>query len=327
MKNKLTTITLLSIGVMLIAPPVLADDEPVKLELSILGSLTRTDTYFEITDSEYLNISLQSSEEIIVSLESIPKTISLQIEASTSTNFTTLTIEGLEVNTTYYKFEDSYKNEAVFVSDENGSYSWTQDLIQPYHVWFQPGENGTVFLPEDCDDYGIWNGLTSTCILAQNLTESVEITTNNVTLNCNGHSITGTGTGYGIYLNSREDVIVQNCTVINFSVGIPLLFASDNTIITSTMSDNHYSIVLAGSFSNTLTDNNALNNWVGIMLNPSSNANNLTNNDASNNLGFGILLQVNSDNILTNNTALNNNVGIHLYRSSGALIFLITSKI
>jgi parallel beta-helix repeat protein len=172
-------------------------------------------------------------------------------------------------------------------------------------------------LPEDCDDYGIWNGLTSTCILAQNLTESVEITTNNVTLNCNGHSITGTGTGYGIYLNSREDVIVQNCTVINFSVGIPLLFASDNTIITSTMSDNHYSIVLAGSFSNTLTDNNALNNWVGIMLNPSSNANNLTNNDASNNLGFGILLQVNSDNILTNNTALNNNVGIHLYRSSG----------
>jgi hypothetical protein len=50
MKNKLTTITLLSIGVMLIAPPVLADDEPVKLELSILGSLTRTDTYFEITE-------------------------------------------------------------------------------------------------------------------------------------------------------------------------------------------------------------------------------------------------------------------------------------
>ena len=93
------------------------------------GRREGTGTYFEIKDSEYLDISLESTEEIKVVLASIPRMISLDIEALTdSINSTKLTIGGLEPNKTYYKYQDSYRNEAVFILDENGNYSWEQDL-------------------------------------------------------------------------------------------------------------------------------------------------------------------------------------------------------
>ncbi|MFQ6056087.1 MAG: hypothetical protein ACE5J3_08920, partial [Methanosarcinales archaeon] len=147
----------------------------------IPGRIEETGTYFEIKDSEYLNVSLKSTEEINIILESIPRMISLNIESSSSAPFAKLTIEGLASSTTYYQYEDSYKNEAVFISSENGVYSWTQDLTQPHHIWFQEAR-GTIFIPDQCSTYGTWNATTSTCILNQDLFQSVEITRHNITL-------------------------------------------------------------------------------------------------------------------------------------------------
>ncbi|MGQ9644395.1 MAG: hypothetical protein ACUVT3_11105, partial [Ignavibacterium sp.] len=102
----------------------LFEEPELPKEILIPGRAEGTGTYFEIKDSEYLNISLKNSQEIKVILESIPRMISLNIESATKDiNSTNLMIEGLEPSKTYYKYQDSYKNEAVFVSDENGSYS------------------------------------------------------------------------------------------------------------------------------------------------------------------------------------------------------------
>lgn len=144
-------------------------------EPSMPGRVEGTGTYFEIQDSEYLNVFLQSTEEITILLESIPKTISLHIEASTSTNSTNLTIGGLEPNTTYYKFQDSYKNEAVFVSNGQGSYLWTQDLTQFHHLRIEE-EKGTIVIPEDCLEYERWDEVTKTCIFINDSAEGKEIT-------------------------------------------------------------------------------------------------------------------------------------------------------
>ena len=68
------------------------------------------------------------------------------------------------------------------------------------------------------------------------------------------------------------------------------------------------------SNNNTLTDNNAYDNGVGIYILLSSN-NTLTDNNASyNEVGIGILLS--SNNTLTGNNASNNGVGIMLFESS-----------
>ena len=304
MRIKLVTVLLISVVALLIAVPVLADNEQPELlpgELSIPGEIEEASTYFEIKDSEYLNISLESTEEIKVVLESIPRMVSLDIEAVIDgINFTTLTIEGLELNKTYYKYQDSYKNEAVFISDENGSYNWIQDLTQPHHIWIQE-EKGTIFLPEDCDIYGIWNEATLTCSLTQDLTESVEITVNNITLDCNGYSITGSDSGYGIYLNNREEVTIQNCIVTDFSYGVFLFYSSNNQLTNITANSNYNGILLGFSSNNTIKNSIINSNVYGITLYSRSNGNKIYHNNFINNRPDSPVIFSNcSNNVLDN---------------------------
>ncbi len=230
-------------------------------EIELPGRIERTGNYFELKDSEYLNINLKSAEEIRIILESIPRIISLDIErVAEGINSTELTLEGLEPNKTYYKYQNSYKNGAVFVSDENGSYSWTQDLIQPHHIWIQETKS-TIFLPDGCGAYGVWDESTRTCILNQDLTESVEIIANDITLDCDGHSITGEQTGYGIYLKTKTDVTIKNCVIKDFSYGINLYNRStNNKIIGNNILDNYYGILIEYSPENYFRNNSTINN-------------------------------------------------------------------
>ena len=275
-------------------PEELILEEPeLPAEPLLPGRIEGTGTFFEIKDSEYLNISLKSTEEIKVVLESIPRMISLDIEtASNNIGSTALTIEGLEPNKTYYKYQDSYKQEAVFISSENGSHSWTQDLTQSHHIWIQE-EKGTIFLPEDCSTYGIWDGATSTCILNQDLTESVEITADNITLDCNGHRITtptdgyATGGAYGVYLNNKEGIVIRHCNIDHFTSNIYLNNSSKNTII----------------------DNNISYTWGAIRVQNSSNNNIISNNNITSSYGSGILLWRSSiNNIVSNNNLSKSNI-------------------
>lgn len=281
---------MLGLTVFLIMPMVLFAEEP-PLDPSIPGRMEGAGTYFEIKDSEYLNISLQSTEEITILLESVLKTISLHIEASTSTNSTTLTIGGLESNKTYYKFEDSYKNKAVFVSDNQGSYTWTQGLILPHHIWLQETE-GTIFLPDDCNNYGVWNATTSTCTLNQNLTENVEITAN-ITLDCAGHSITGSGTGWGVYASYKTYLNVKNCKISNFSGGIYSYSGYYANLTGNELTSNWYGVSLYSSHFNTMTNNKIDSNHYGIYLpggDWSSWYNNFTENTFEGNINYGLFM-------------------------------------
>ncbi len=201
MKIKLETISLIIFTLALVSflisltsnnNQILANEIEFSNGLQIQGRLEATGTYFEIKDSEYLNIALKSSEEIKVVLESIPRMLSLDISSSTDFTSTDLTISGLEPNKTYYKYQDSYKQGAVFASDENGTtrweQRWEQNLTQSHHIWLQEIK-GTIFLPEDCSDYGNWNITTQTCTLTQDLNENIEITTDGIALDCNNHHI------------------------------------------------------------------------------------------------------------------------------------------
>lgn len=243
-------------------------------ESSMPGRVEGTGTYFGIEDSEYLNITLKSSEEIKVILESIPRMISIIVEpASNEINLANLTIEGLEPNKPYYKYQDSYKSQVVFISDENGSYTWTQNLSQFHHIWFQE-TRGTIYIPDDCTaPYGIWNTITSTCTLNQNLTESVEITANNITIDCDAHSISGPGfSGYGIYLNTRTGITIRNCSIGNFFSNIYLVNSSNNYLTNNILVGTWTGISLVSSFNNTVIYNNISDHLsFGISLSGSDN--------------------------------------------------------
>jgi parallel beta-helix repeat protein len=293
MRGKSIVFSLVGLVLFLISPSVFAN------EIVVPGRVEGVGTYFEVKDSEYLNVTLKSSEEIRIVLESIPRMISLNIESSSTDSSTQLTILGLEPNKNYYKYQDSYKNEAVFVSDANGTFSWQQDLTQPHHIWLQE-EKGTIYIPDDCSKYGSWDGNSLTCRLSQNVTTSVEITTNNIILDCDGWKITGPGadywSGYGIHLNNRENVSIKNCNVSNFTTGILLEYGANNSLINNTFNSNyHYGIVVFYSLNS-----------------------NLGNNIVSKNISYGIFFYGSSNNTLRENAISENwiNFSISAYQLS-----------
>ena len=93
-------------------------------------------TYFELTNSTYLNVTLTSSKNVHIILESVPKVVSFDIEANCTATSTDITLTGFEASKTYYRYQDGYLQEN-FTADENGSYTYTQNISTHHHVYIQ----------------------------------------------------------------------------------------------------------------------------------------------------------------------------------------------
>ena len=170
------------------------------------------------------------------------------------------------------------------------------------------------------------------------------IETENVTLDCAGHSISGlSGSGYGVNNTGHNYVTVKNCNIAGFGNGIDFESTSYGTIINNTASLNsndgieldsgsgtdniianntassngNYGISLGGGSSgNIVTDNTADSNTYGIVFDSSSNST-ATNNTANSNSQYGIYLTSSSNIIVSNNIAGSNGVlGIYVESSS-----------
>ena len=286
-------------------------DDPNLLELFLPpGTIEGTGTHFEITDGEYLNITLDSSEPVHVTLESVPQMVLLDIEADQGATSTALTLGGFAPSTTYYKYEDDYHNGAAFTTDENGTYAYAQDLSGPHLVFIQP-QPGTKFIPSD-PDIGTWDAVSRTYTLTTDVYETIQIDEDNLTLDGAGHTVTGPGYGFGVFLSGRTGVTIRNLNVQQLHVGFQLWNSSYIALTGNTASNNNFGIwVAANSHHNTLTGNTASYNRYGIALEHAHDST-LIANAASNNR-FGIfLLYGSTNNTLTDNTASDNEYGIDL---------------
>ncbi len=112
--------------------------------------------------------------------------------------------------------------------------------------------------------------------------DCIDITSNNVTLDCYGHTINTTGqwNGNGIYLQSVTNVTVRHCDVANFGQGI----------------------FVESSNSNNITDNHFDSNFIGLLL-ISSTGSIFTGNTANDPVGEGFQLISSTGNTFTRNTA------------------------
>nr|ABE69174.1 cell surface protein [uncultured bacterium pFosLip] len=330
------------------APAVAEDPEPFSEVTSIMGRVEGTGTYFEVTDSEYLNVTLQSTESISLTLESAASMITMNIEASEGAASSQMTLGGLAQSTTYYKYEDGYDHGETITTDESGSYTWTQDLSGPHYVWLQPNPS-TKFIYDnatggDCTYIGTWDWPSKTCTLHTNVYESIQIQSYNVTLDGAGYTIQGTGSGFGIYIPSRSGVTIKNLVVKNFTYGVFLNWSSantlteitatnnliagfmfdvlsnDNTVTGNTLSSNgHTGFRMFYGSNNTITDNSILSNNYGIFCYRSSN-NTLTGNTISNSM-YGVLFSVSDNNTLTENNVSYNNWGLFFNIANGNQVY------
>jgi len=175
--------------------------------------------------------------------------------------------------------------------------------------------------------------------------DGLTIFADGVTLDCNGHTISGDSTGHGISVSGKNNVAIKNCVVQGFEEGIHIYSSSGDTltynmvnynssygvrldstsvsIITNNIvnSNNGAGISLLNSFDNTLTSNYTNRNSDGILLD-SCYGIILTENTADSNLNTGISLHNSfNNNLILNFTRYNNDEGILITRSSDNSLF------
>ncbi|MCK4670840.1 MAG: right-handed parallel beta-helix repeat-containing protein, partial [Nanoarchaeota archaeon] len=181
--------------------------------------------------------------------------------------------------------------------------------------------------------------LTSDTTLTGNLQSNgtcFTIGAENIILDCVGYEIkgNGTGSGYGVLANLRNNVTIKNCKIQNFSHGIFLNYSNSSFIYNNTLHNNsefylYYGsprgsgdgLHLNSSHNNNITLNTAYNNSdSGIELRESSN-NTLASNRAYQNIREGFELVSSRNNTLSNNTANNNTrEGFYFISSSNNLL-------
>jgi len=174
----------------------------------------------------------------------------------------------------------------------------------------------------ECTTVGNWDLPTKTCTLTQDVFEEIVIWANDVTLDCDGHSVTGPGWGIGVDLPAVMGVTVKNCRVTSFDNGFWLASSDWNTLYRNTAySNNGFGFFLSnGSYGNTLDRNAAYdNNDDGFAL-YESDSNRLRRNRAFGNVwGFGMYFS--GGNGLFWNRGDRNDIGFYLDDSDGNLLY------
>jgi parallel beta-helix repeat protein len=143
------------------------------------------------------------------------------------------------------------------------------------------------------------------------------VSTDIVTLDCNGFSITGDGSGTFFNSNGWNNLTVKNCTITNFSNGIiisnsALNIVADNTIDTM----GNYGISFGNANRSTIINNVIEDAPNGINI-QSCGSDYLINNTVHTSPNIGIYLDGANNNVLDGNTVYNSQHGI--YASTNAM--------
>lgn len=243
----------------------------------IAGVIEGTGTHFEVTDSEYLNIVLDSTEEITAKIESMPEMIILEIKSTEKELSANFTLSGFPADMTFHKYENDYHNHAPVITDDKGAFSFEVDLGRTDLIFIQPRKS-TKFIKDnatggDCAGIGSWDAAEKTCTLSQDVSETIQIDNNYITLDGNGHKITGTNTEIGINIPSTiKNITIKNATIVRFSRGILIgNYSTMNLLLNNNnISFNYYGIFsenyTASYGNNTYENNDISNNTVGMYI-------------------------------------------------------------
>ena len=216
---------LITLATNIFVKPSIAEETFLEYESDMIEG---TGNYFEVTNTSYLNITLCSSEEVHVTLKSYPKTITYTVESNCSANSTLITLTGFENNKTYYLYQDGNLI-CNYTTDDNGSYSYIQDLVNFHHVFIKETKSTIYIKP----DGSVWaDSLYPPCTIAkQGNTNEYWLTDNMGTQYQKPHLIIiqksnmvldGKGFYYNLNFNAfwGEAIIlehVDNVTIKNFS--------------------------------------------------------------------------------------------------------------
>lgn len=229
------------------------------------GMVDGAGTFFQVTDSSYLNVALESAELITATLTSSPNVVEILLQSAAGAALSQVTLSGLAPLTTYYKYEDDLRNLVVFAADENGMFTWSQDLseahlliiqLQPSTKYINASTGG------DCGTIGVWDGSTLTCRLNTDVYETIQIESDSITLDGAGFTLWGSPSlGNGVFVPKpksgyRSNITIKNLTIDGFKTGVTLAAARNVTLLNNTIKDVTRGVVLElAATGNTLVGN------------------------------------------------------------------------
>jgi len=240
------------------------------------GIAEDTGTHFEVKDSAYLDITLESDKVITARVESIPEIISISLDKIPQ-SYAQLSLSGLESNTVYYKYTDKYEVYEELVSDDQGVVTFSQDLYQDHYIYIQPRKSTKILRDNttggDCTSIGIWSEISKTCTLTGGVYETIEIADSGITLDGAGHTIRKTGffSGHGMYASHVADVTVKNLIIEDFSYGVSTNKVQNFTLSHVTVRNNSIGVSLGTATESRIAYVTAEQNRTGIRLYYSNN--------------------------------------------------------
>lgn len=109
---------------------------------------------------------------------------------------------------------------------------------------------------QDCERLDLRiNESTILCRDVYNIDNTIEITADNITLDCDGSELRGSSPISGILLSGRQDVSITNCIITGFANGIYLEDSTQNTIANNNITGNNNGIVSIDSAANRFYSN------------------------------------------------------------------------
>jgi parallel beta-helix repeat protein len=144
--------------------------------------------------------------------------------------------------------------------------------------------------------------------------DALSVDANGLKINLNGHTIRGNGTGNGITVRGRSDIVVHGGTVRNFTTGIFVAQSTGVVVKDNDFTANREAVFLNGASGNVVKANRAWQNTQrGIMLRPTTSGIVSTDNQVVDNTltdnPSGILVFGQSENTLKANRIAGSSVG------------------
>jgi len=143
-------------------------------------------------------------------------------------------------------------------------------------------------------------------IFVDDIYNEIVIQRSNITIDGNGSTLQGTGSGYGFSLSGIKNVTIKNTNIKDFTFGIHLNSTSNNMVSRNNITKNYNGIKLLWSSNNTISKNRITNNYFqGIELESSFN-NTCSENSITHNGWRGIKLLHSFGNTFSRNRITNN---------------------
>ncbi|MCD4843981.1 MAG: right-handed parallel beta-helix repeat-containing protein, partial [Methanosarcinales archaeon] len=225
-----------------------------------------------------------------------------------------------------------YHNMTVFTTDSIGRYTYTQDISKRHYVFFLPGSGDMViqsgpdikFINDgatggDCTSIGNWDPGTKTCTLTTDFSGTIQIDSDDITLDGNGHTLTGSNTGDGVFICDSSGFTIRDLEIHDFTDGIFCMpyyntdSGHENYVIDNTIYNNYEGISFCywSDYSKTTINGNTISdNDHGIFLHFSSDDIMIIDNIIHHNVWGIVSFDESEDNIIIDNTIYENSIGI-----------------